>query len=292
MEDFKNLFPANFRELFSFFSFLISIIFSFISLNKSYLEHCLRMAAILFIVSLALFANNGYCYFGAIFIVATAVTQLDFLQNLAAIIRGSKEYFDYKKESKSTQEVENELEREAAIIENTPVEDEIKNLQFEGIVLNFTNDNKELSFGQFAFLVEEYTFKFFEKKFKRPIQRYVRVISSKFRTDFDGILSLGDSDVIFEIKTTRRGIFPTTILKSTIDRLIKLIENYQEATNRNASLRIVLVGDFKESYKARIISQIPELAPQNNKIQFIIDFYSFTDIGLDIEQLNFSENEK
>jgi hypothetical protein len=285
MEDYKNLIPANFRELFSFFAFLIGIIFSFISLKKSQLEHCLRMCAILFIVAVALFANNGYCYFGAIFIIATAVTQLDFLQNLAAIIRGSKEYFDYKKESKPTQEVENELERESQVIENAPVEEEIKDLQMETTTINSAISNQNFSSGQFAFVTEEYTFKFLEKKFKRPIQRYVRVLSTKFRTEFDGIMSLGDSDVIFEIKTTRRGIFPSMILQHTIERMVRAIENYKEATNRNATMRLILVGDFKESYKTRVISQVPELVPRNSNVQITVDFYSFSEIGLDIEQL-------
>jgi hypothetical protein len=104
MEQWQKLILENFRELFSFFCFLFSLVFSFVSLKRGKLEHGLRMAAILFIVSVSLFANRGYCYFGAIFIIATAVTQLDFLQNIAAIIRGSKEYFDYKKESKPTKE--------------------------------------------------------------------------------------------------------------------------------------------------------------------------------------------
>jgi len=99
MEHLQDLMPKDFRELFSFFSFFIGLIFAFISLSKNKLEHSLRMASILFIVSVSLFASNGWCYFGAIFIIATAVTQLDFLQNLAAIIRsGGEKYFDYRQQ--------------------------------------------------------------------------------------------------------------------------------------------------------------------------------------------------
>ncbi len=99
MEHLQDLIPKDFRELFSFFSFFIGIIFAFISLSKNKLEYSLRMASILFIVAVSLFANNGWCYFGTIFIIATAVTQLDFLQNLAAIIRsGGEKYFDYRQQ--------------------------------------------------------------------------------------------------------------------------------------------------------------------------------------------------
>lgn len=284
MEDIKNIIPSNFRELFSFSTFFIGIIFSFISIKKNQLEHCLRTSAILFIVSVALFANNPYCYFAAIFIIATAVTQLDFLQNLAAIIRGSKEYFDYKKETIPTQEIENELTIESQVIENTPIEEEIKSFQINTSITNSDIINQSLSIGQFAFLAEEYTLKFLEKKFKKPIQRYVRILSTNSRTEFDGIMSLGDSDIIFEIKITRRGIFPNSFLKHTAEIMAKNFEKYKEVTNRNAIMRLILVGDFKESYKTKVILQISEIISQNSNVQITVDFYSFLEIGLKIDQ--------
>jgi hypothetical protein len=286
MEQFQKLIPENFRELFSFIAFFISLIFIFISLSQRKYESCSRMAAILFIVSLSLFANNEFCYFGAIFIIATAVTQLDFLQNLAAIIRGSKEYFDYKKESKPFKEVENSLERESEIIENTTVEEDIKDLVKESNTINLAIDKQKLSLGQVAFITEEYTFKFLEQKFQKPIQRYVRIFSKKFfRVEFDGILTFGDTDIIFEIKTTRRGVFPTSIIKQSILRILGRIQEYKEITKRNAALRLVLIGNFDNDYKTTLLSKIPELVPETKGIEITIDFYSFSDIGLDINNI-------
>lgn len=57
-----------------------------------------RLAAILLLVALALFSNHWATYFASIFIIATAVTELEFLHILAAIIRGDKNYFDYRRE--------------------------------------------------------------------------------------------------------------------------------------------------------------------------------------------------
>lgn len=285
MDELQNLIPANFRELFSFFAFFISLIFAFISLARTQPEHELRMAALLFIVSLSLFANSVYCYFAAIFIIATAVTQLDFLQNLAAIIRGSKEYFDYKKDSKPTKQVEQDLERESEVIENSPVEEDIKDLEKESNTINVAINKQNLSFGQFAFITEEYTFKYLEQKFQRPIQRYVRIRSKKFITEFDGIMQFGDTDVIIEIKSTRRGVIPTMLIKQSIERMLDRIEEYREIAKRNATLRLILIGNFAPDYKTWLLSRIPTLLPNPKGIEITIDFYSFTDIGLDLHNI-------
>ena len=95
----QNYFPQSFRELVASVSIVVGFIFSFISLFKiqgEFLrEHALRIAAIFSLLGLCLFADNAYTYFAAVFIIATAVTQLEFLQTLAAIIRGNKDYFDF-----------------------------------------------------------------------------------------------------------------------------------------------------------------------------------------------------
>jgi len=73
----------------------IFIIFSFISLNQKFRGHSVRFSAIFGIAALSLFSNHWTTYFATLFIIATAVTQLDFLEKLAAIIRGDKNYFKY-----------------------------------------------------------------------------------------------------------------------------------------------------------------------------------------------------
>lgn len=280
------LIPENFRELFSFFAFVISLIFAFISLNKKMLEHGLRMASILFVVSISLFANHGYCYFAAIFIIATAVTQLDFLQNLAAIIRGSKEYFNYKKGTKPSKEVEQELEKEAKVIAETKVEDEIKKYEKDNSKLSIVLDKQNLNPGQFGMLVEEYTFKYLEKKFGKPIQRYVRMQAKRYIGDFDGVMQVGDTDIIFELKTTRRGIYPLSFLTETLNKMIFNVEEYKLTTKRNAALRLILVGNFENEFKNKVLTRIPELITNEVGLEITIEFLSFAEIELDIENIN------
>jgi hypothetical protein len=78
-----------------------ALVFSFISLFDGARTHAIRILAVFFVVALSLFANHVTVYFAAVFIIATAVTELEFLQTLAAILRGNKEYFAFKKDTLS-----------------------------------------------------------------------------------------------------------------------------------------------------------------------------------------------
>ena len=173
--------------------------------------------------SLALFAHNAYSYFAALFIVATAVTQLEFLQNLAAIIRGSKEYFDYQKEYLSQKEVENSIEKEVKEIEAAP--SEISEIQPSQKTISLNIDKKNLTPAQFGLLVEEYTFNFLEKKYRRPIQRYVRYVGKHNAVEFDGVMQMDDTDLVFEIKASRRSFFPTIYVMKSARRILERVKD-------------------------------------------------------------------
>jgi len=80
----------------------------------------IRISAILIVTSLALFSDSFGTYFAAIFIVAAAVTELEFLEKLAAIIRGSKEYFDYKKSQVPVAEAKAKAGADAAAVIGEP----------------------------------------------------------------------------------------------------------------------------------------------------------------------------
>jgi hypothetical protein len=89
--------PKSFSEIAFGVLALVGIIFAFISFSQSKRPYAIRMSGIFFLFALAVVANSFWTYFAAIFILATLVTELEFLQNLAAIIRGDKNYFDYRK---------------------------------------------------------------------------------------------------------------------------------------------------------------------------------------------------
>lgn len=93
----QNYFPPSFIQLLAGILSFCAIIAFGLSFKKSIQSHSIRLFAILLIGAIALFSNNGWVYFASVFIIATAMTETTFLQNLAAIIRGDKHYFDYLK---------------------------------------------------------------------------------------------------------------------------------------------------------------------------------------------------
>jgi hypothetical protein len=96
--------PRTFFEVMGGVLCLAALLFSGISLFEKVRVHSLRVLAIFVVAALALFGNHISVYFAAVFIIATAVTELEFLQTLAAIIRGNKEYFTYKTGTMSYEE--------------------------------------------------------------------------------------------------------------------------------------------------------------------------------------------
>lgn len=96
--------PASFPEALGGGLLIVATISALFSLCPCLRAHALRLLAIFIVASLALFSNNTVTYFVAIFVISTAVTELEFLQTLAAIVRGNKDYFDYKKETLSVKD--------------------------------------------------------------------------------------------------------------------------------------------------------------------------------------------
>ena len=75
----------------------IAVVIAIISLFQKDKAFISKVFAVLFIIGISFISAHWTTYFATIFIIATAITELDFLQNLAAIIRGDKNYFDYLK---------------------------------------------------------------------------------------------------------------------------------------------------------------------------------------------------
>lgn len=95
--------PLNFFQASAGVFGAFALIFGVLSLFEGLRTHAIRMLAIFLVVALSLFANSPTVYFSAVFIIATAVTELEFLQTLAAIIRGNKDYFTFRKETLSSE---------------------------------------------------------------------------------------------------------------------------------------------------------------------------------------------
>lgn len=163
---------------------IMAIAFVFLSMFKVIRSHTIRVAAILIVFAIALFSDHWSTYFAAVFIVATAVTELGFLQNLAAIIRGNKEYFQFQRELLTR----HDLERMIAIeeeVEAESVRTEVAKIVKQGATLQDTV--MQLEGRSLAFAVEQLALKHVELRLGGFLHRNVRLRGERVSFVFDGI---------------------------------------------------------------------------------------------------------
>lgn len=284
---------ANFKEIISGICFIISLLFSLISLNSSVRAHSLRILGVLLIAGLSIFSENVWCYFGAIFIIGTAVTELDFLQKLAAIIRGRKDYFEYEMkrlEFMSGKEVEENIKREVEEIDesNTPNEsseqgtNDINQGQKGMNSIAHIKTSKSDAI-RFALRVEDYVIRYIEKKYQTAVKRNIKLRVDGSSSQVDGLLELPSKVVLIEVKTTRRDSLPMDIIYKSYNSLYKAGIQSRVIYNKEIELKFVLVGNFRSIFKERIKSFIEE---NKNMLDITIDFeiYSFADLEINEDE--------
>lgn len=148
-----------------------------------------------------------------------------------------------------------------------------------------TLDKSNLTPAQFGMIVEEYVFNYLERKYGKVIERYVRLKDSPI-INFDGILKYDKKMIFFEIKSSRLGHIPIEILKNSITKLSTVIKQ-QEYIFNNVELRFILVGDFTDDYKQKVMQlRNDNINSLGNQLYF--EFYSFEEIGLS-EILNINQ---
>lgn len=253
----------------------------------------LRIGGILTVITLSVLANNAWCYFAAIFIVGTTITKLEFLQIIAAIIRGDNKYFDYEKhrldlEIMTNREVEEQKSKEYDEIgeeenEEGEEKEDIKKEgmdSFEGsLFVNSPFKETGLKPYHFAFLVEEYTFRFLEKRYNNFIKRNVRMVINDSSLEIDGLMDSNGRVVIFEIKSSRSGKLPYSYIEKSIMKQINILNQYKTKYKREIELRYVIIGNFSDNYKTTIFKRTNDLV-HNFDIMMKIDFYTFKEIGM------------
>lgn len=270
----EKLLPENFLDFCAATSAIIGLVFGFLSISEKFRSHTTRLLAIFFLFSIALFSDNAACYFAALFIIATAITELEFLQNLAAIIRGSKEYFDYKKEFMSPTEVSYSVNEEEKEIEKYPEADETS------VIEELSKDLQNLSPNNFYMLCEEYAFKHLERRYKKPIERHVRYRLKNHIAELDGVMAWENTDFIFEIKASRRNKFPFIFVKKSTLKALERVQSYINITKRSARLQMVIISGFVPANKSRFQDLKVEFREKYPNIPIDFDLLTFADIGM------------
>lgn len=281
------------REILAVSCFVAAVLFALISMKKDGREHFLRVCALFLVGVVALFANSAYTYFAAVFIIATAVTQLEFLQNLAAIIRGSKEYFEYQKETQSRSDVKSKIDQEIIEEEVASASDETESdtvvpdpgIQYSSgnVMLNLSA--KQMDYRSFAMVAYEFTLNTLEEKYGKTIDRYPRFVGSNGRRiEFDGILENDSKITVFEIKTTFKFVMPGRFLKDQISRIIQSAIELGKYKNKAVEVQLIYVV-FDEKVprsKERLVALQLDLQEEFGSKHFNAEVVTYDSIGLGV----------
>lgn len=258
----------------------VVLLISMICLLTSYFHtdkrHTTKLFSILIIASLSLFSSHWATYFAAIFIVATAVTELDFLQTLAAIIRKDKNYFDYKKESLSKSEkikrkAEETIEEELLVTSRPSGKSPIK---LSSIAELSRNDSTRL-----AMDVEEKALDYLEKEHGK-IERNVRLRKDGRIAEFDGLVSSKNSSTnkVFEVKWVKSPEHFQMLMRYAVGGAEKQLEKYREVTGELPDLYLVVITTPLVSIQNERVDKFYKRAKE---MGFNLSILTLNDIGIE-----------
>lgn len=246
------------------------------SAKKSARPYAQKAAAILFLISPGMFSNNTWCLLATIFIVATAITELEFLQNLAAIIRGSDAYFRYKKEFVPNKEVEDsisdELRSSAERLQKTDgSKDEI----------SFPLDPRSLTHTQVYVIAEELAFRFLERRYEKTISRHVRYVGGgSTLITFDGVIENPKEAILFEIIIPTNPYLAKTRLKTEMSVLYDAVA-YKHLTKKKVELKIIIISNLTKHTIKEMYDMVRNMMDRSGlEVDFSLEQLTFDEIGL------------
>ena len=276
------IWPSSFIQTIAGILSGVSFILAFLSVFPTNRPHCTRLFAIFLVAALACFANHGATYFASLFIIATAITELDFLQNLAAIIRGNDAYFNFKKESIPEKEIEESISKEL----NTAME-LLKKEENLPKTISFPLEADKLTNTQRYVIAEKLAFQSLEKRFNQPITQHVRFHGGGgYMTEFDGILETKNKDILIVIVIPVSPVIVVQTFKNKLPIFYGAF-HYQMVKKKKAELRFVIITNEKLS--AQKIEQLYKMGNQaiNNTIgssEFSIENLTYAEIGFSIQE--------
>lgn len=249
---------------------IVCLLLSFLNAQKG---HGTKLFSIMLVASLALFSSHWGTYFAAIFIVATAVTELEFLQNLAAIIRKDENYFKYRKEAFSKEEaikrkVQEEIEEEIS----TELPKGHAN-HAEINLLKLSNLSRSESM-RLYFDVQEKALSYASQEFGE-IERDVRLRNNGKMVEYDGLSS---GNKIFEVKWSR-GNKPFPLMISSLRKINIQIERHKEITGKSPEFYIILVTNTKSDLTSEHMERLYKRA---NEQDVKLRVYDLREIGFEV----------
>ncbi len=269
------LVPSSFPELIAGIMAVAAALLAIASLRSRLRGHATRMFAILFTASIALFSNHWTTYFAALFVVATAVTELEFLQNLAAIIRGNKPYFDYKKELLSPEEADHHIDAEG----HPGLAEESGPARAAG---EERRSPTRLSRATFRAVVEQLAAKKLSERFGAAVELHVRFVSNGLRVNVEGVIQGNGStrDKLFGFEYVRKRVMISRLM-DTVRRLDDLAPRYAVITRRSCEIHLVVVILDDTEFPERVTKEMQAVIDRS---QYVVGLRVLTrkEIGLDL----------
>ena len=280
------------HSMLSLISFFISILFFITSFfeksdsvefgKKIKAKISLKIAGAFLVASLAFISHNPGVYALAIFIVATFITNLDFLENLAAIFWKNKDFWDYRKatlEKANQSEKDEKLNDEDEVIDAEKTETSNQNYnKAEAKEKESTNNNivekteeQEFHYTSFTFqlevmdkLKESILFKGFD--FHEDIKLQ---FSNDLKYIFDGYARSSTKDIIVE----------SDFVKTLTSQRLKILQVKKYMNELNM---FNLSRDRFSNIKAVIIVPHTDLHP---RINLDIGFLVYNTVTKEFENL-------
>lgn len=251
--------PQTFLEMLGGLLFAVAVLFALISLAPPIRVVALRLCAIVSLSAIALFSNHWTSYFAAIFIIATAVTELEFLHILAAIVRGDKNYFDFRREFLTREEALQKTRQDAEVEPDAiPAKGEAHVEESPAKPLRIPS---RASLGHarmmaLAFQLEERALAWFERKAGVAVQRYVRFRGEGGVIEVDGVVQgrRGGPDTLVEIKWIHDS--RAVVLRYMTERFAEIPRKYKEITKREAELVLLLIAAEQTTIPESLLARV------------------------------------
>jgi Holliday junction resolvase-like predicted endonuclease len=227
------LLPTSFIESLAAALSVLACLFAALSLIPCIRAHTTKLFALLFVISLALFADHVATYFAALFIVATSVTELEFLQNLAAIIRGDRAYFEYKAKQLSKEQVEQKVREEQQELAGTAVAAELE----PAMSPSSTPIHRIVE-------LESKAINKLEQYFGKSIQRNISFSYGRNRIELDGFIpNEGRNEApetFIEVKYLQSPV-AFSVFKQQYQKIVERVQVYMNLTGEVVKLHVALI---------------------------------------------------
>ncbi len=276
------LIPLTFVEALGGLLTCAGLIAGILSFFPSLRSHAIRLFALLFVATLSLFSNHWSTYFAGLFVIATAVTKIEFLQNLAAIIRGNKHYFDYKKETLSTEQITKKVKDDQEQLGVVKNQEAVKEENLSAVKPK--EARKVLSIDIRRILeIESKALDKMEDYFETKIERGVRISRKGKQITLDGLIPSIVNDMVAE-KILEVKYLSNPKRFSRIRQIFNHIEHmaltYKEITNKIAKLYLVLVIEGKVSLTDKQLEQLKRMIDSSS---IAMGYSVLTTAQLDLE---------